>query len=90
MPGWKCVVPNCESIYEKNTKISTFQIPKYTLLRKKWETALKCALPLNLSTSSRVCEKHFNPNDIKDSSNPATTVDGRVLFQVSIIINKIT
>lgn len=49
-----CCIPLCT----KNDNCSTFGIPKNAM--QLWETSLG----INLKNNSRVCEKHFKPEDI--------------------------
>jgi len=77
--GRRCVVPNCKSGHRgyENEKITIFSVRKNDIA--VWSEILGC----NLNEKSCVCEKHFNPKDIKLKS--ITVKDGKIIFEMSFL-----
>ncbi|XP_065206860.1 THAP domain-containing protein 5-like [Planococcus citri] len=61
----KCSAPLCRGNYSTGEKVSVFKFPANDDLRKKWIAALKREKTFVPSKCSRVCEKHFPPEDIE-------------------------
>jgi len=58
----KCCVYLCDTKYNE----SLFNVPKY--LKREWEKALN----MELKEKSKVCRKHFNPQDIIPTQESGT------------------
>ena len=79
---WVCVVSNCGICVTKNPqKLSSFCIPKDVEARKVWGKQLLCDLQ-NCGRSLRVCEKHFDDQDIIKSDHKVL-LNGEVMASVS-------
>lgn len=51
----KCSIPSCEEVSK-----SKFSVPKEKHLFEQWEKSLN----MKLSSTSKVCEAHFEPGDV--------------------------
>lgn len=63
-----CSVPNCGKI---DDNISSFMIPKDPVIKGKWLNFLqKCGkeIKIDKSRNYRICERHFEENRIRTSS----------------------
>ncbi|XP_017462654.1 PREDICTED: uncharacterized protein LOC108356033, partial [Rhagoletis zephyria] len=58
-----CCVPGCERIKRANNRRFLFNFPKKEELLQKWLEAIP-SLERPIKTSCRVCQHHFEPNDI--------------------------
>ena len=66
-----CCVPNCNTGYRSNKseeKVSLFRFPLDKNMRVLWVRAIPRE-NLIITTSSRVCAKHFNNNDFQTTSS---------------------
>ncbi|XP_069670359.1 uncharacterized protein [Periplaneta americana] len=68
MPGQRCAVAVCQSVYKKTTnyanKVSFFSFPKDEEIRKRWIVACKRQNKFNPGTS-RICSLHFKSEDFE-------------------------
>ena len=60
--GKSCKVAQCKN-ESTEKKLSTFSVPNLRKEREKWSQILNC----DLDDKAVVCEKHFDPNDIKSN-----------------------
>lgn len=64
---YKCSVKFCRSNYDSTSeRVSLFQFPPDPQQRQQWLDNLE--LTTNVTNFSRVCVKHFRPEDVDDSS----------------------
>lgn len=66
--GFKCCVVNCRTNYDTQPrKYPVFAFPSQPELRKKWLEKIETKSQ-KVTHSSRVCVKHFKPEDIRKSN----------------------
>lgn len=89
MPS-RCIVPKCPF---KNGGVSTFQVPKDEIQKRKWEEAIP-GIGKKLFKTDRVCERHFTEESVKRSykaydklGNVIAEVRWNLLSDFPIIIN---
>ena len=86
---FKCCVPYCKSGYASNNiKRSMFIFPKDTEIRNIWIRKIS-RLDFNPKNSSRVCELHFNSNDVIRFSEYEFDIDGLPVSINNIILFKV-
>lgn len=68
---YKCSVKGCRSNYDSmSEKVSLFQLPTDLEMKAKWLSRIQ--LNSKVTSFSRVCIKHFKPQDIADSTRRCT------------------
>lgn len=75
---YKCSVKFCRSNYDStNEKVSVFQFPVDQCMRDLWLQHV--VLNSKITSSSRVCIKHFDPNDIDHSNTRRCMLKPKVI-----------
>ena len=67
-----CCVPQCTSYHAKDRSLSFHSFPRQEDLRKQWIHVLK--LGKKPGVAARVCSKHFESTDIKNTGKKLATV----------------
>ncbi|KAH9382580.1 hypothetical protein HPB48_010346 [Haemaphysalis longicornis] len=77
MPG-KCCVPRCNGNYDSGPRVHVPAFPKDELAGQRWIRAIPRD-NLSVSKHSKVCERHFKPDDILREGSHVDEVTGRTV-----------
>ncbi|XP_046408042.1 uncharacterized protein LOC124172639 isoform X2 [Ischnura elegans] len=81
---YKCTVRGCNGNTKNGPKVQVFGFPKDPLLSEKWARAIGKEADFVPSYSSKVCELHFMPDDIRRESYAVDESTGQVVSSAKL------
>ncbi|KAK3880934.1 hypothetical protein Pcinc_014584 [Petrolisthes cinctipes] len=74
----RCCVPSCKESYDTGPAVAVFSFPKDETLASQWIRNIR-RQDFSPTQHSRVCELHFNPQDVERETSYFDERTGRTL-----------